>query len=51
MLITEPTKRQTLTLCKIIEEDFRYDPKIQYLCKKLEVKVRRWDRRNNMKNG
>ncbi len=51
MLITEPTKRRTLTLCKIIEEDFRYDPKIQYLCKKLEVKVRRWDRRNNMKNG
>ena len=48
MLITEPVKRRTLTLCKIIEEDFRDDPKIQEAVKKLKGKASRWDKRNNI---
>ena len=49
MLITEPTKRRTLTLCKIIEEDFRYDPKIQEAVKELKGKASQWYRRDNQK--
>ncbi len=48
MLKTEPTKRWTLTLCKIIEEDFR-DPKILSLTSKLKGKASQWDRRDHQK--
>jgi len=45
MLLTEPTKRQTLTLCQVIEEDFKDDPKIQEAVEKLKGKASGWNRR------
>ncbi len=47
MLQTEPLKRQTLTLCQIIEEDFKDDPKIQEAVEKLKGKASRWYGRKN----
>ena len=49
MLLTEPTKRRTLTLCKIIEHNFKDDPKILEAVEKLKGKASRWYRRDHMK--
>ena len=47
-LLTEPSSEgQTLTLCQIIEENFKDDPKIQEAVEKLKGKASRWYRSNN----
>jgi hypothetical protein len=47
-LLTEPSSEgQTLTLCQIIEEDFKDDPKILGAVKRLKGKASRWYRNNN----
>tara|TARA_B100000131_G_scaffold33428_1_gene30931 strand:- start:12 stop:176 length:165 start_codon:yes stop_codon:yes gene_type:complete len=38
---------QTLTLCQLIEENFKGDPKIQEAVGKLKNKAYRWHRRDN----
>jgi hypothetical protein len=48
MLTTEPPKGQTLTLCQIIEENFKGDPKIQEAVGKLKSKAYQWYRRDNV---
>ena len=48
MLTTEPSKGQTLTLCQIIEENFKGDPKIQEAVGKLKSKAYQWYRRDNV---
>tara|TARA_B100001113_G_scaffold219968_1_gene180395 strand:+ start:339 stop:497 length:159 start_codon:yes stop_codon:yes gene_type:complete len=48
MLKTEPSKGQTLTLCQIIEENFKGDPKIQEAVGKLKSKAYKWYRRDNL---
>ena len=45
-LITQSSSEgQTLTLCQIIEEDFKDDPKIQEAVEKLKGKASGWNRR------
>ena len=39
---------QTLTLCQIIEENFKGDPKIQEAVGKLKSKAYQWYRRDNV---
>ena len=46
MLKTEPIKRQTLSLCELIEKEGT--PEIRLKVKELKVKILKWDRRNNM---
>ena len=48
MLLTEPTKRQTLTYCAQIEHDFKDDPKILEAVGKLKSKASLWYRRDNI---
>ena len=49
VLLTETSSEgQTLTLCQIIEEDFKDDPKILGAVKRLKGKASRWYRRGNI---
>ena len=45
MLQTEPIKRQTLSLCDLIEKEGT--PEIILKVKELKVKISKWDRRDN----
>ena len=45
MLKTEPIKRQTLSLCDMIEKEGT--PEIRLKVKELKVKISKWDRRDN----
>ena len=45
MLKTEPIKRQTLSLCDLIEKEGT--PEIILKVKELKVKISKWDRRDN----
>tara|TARA_R100000234_G_C4910316_1_gene139570 strand:- start:18 stop:212 length:195 start_codon:yes stop_codon:yes gene_type:complete len=48
VFLTEASsERQTLTLCQLIEENFKGDPKIQEAVGKLKNKAYRWHRRDN----
>jgi len=46
MLKTEPLKRQTLSLCDLIEKEGT--PEIRLKVKELKVKISKWDRRDNI---
>ena len=46
MLQTEPIKRQTLSLCELIEKEGT--PEIRLKVNELKIKISKWDRRNNM---
>jgi len=47
-LLTEPSSEgQTLTLCQIIEESFKDDPKILGAVGELKSRTYRWYRRDN----
>ena len=46
MLKTEPIKRQTLSLCELIEKEGT--PEIRLKVKELKLKISKWDRRNNV---
>jgi len=46
MLKTEPIKRQTLSLCDMIEKEGT--PEIRLKVKELKVKISKWDRRDNI---
>ena len=45
MLKTEPIKRQTLSLCDMIEKEGT--PEIRLKVKELKVKISKWDRRDH----
>ena len=48
VLLTETSSEgQTLTLCQIIEEDFKDDPKILGAVGELKSRAYRWYRRDN----
>ena len=46
MLKTEHIKRQTLSLCDMIEKEGT--PEIRLKVKELKVKISKWDRRDNI---
>ena len=50
--LNEPSlEGETLTLCQIIEESFKNDPKILGAVKRLKGKATIWNRTNNSPSG